>query len=271
LIKLEQISGGGTSSFEEVKADIEDEIRSDLAESQIYDMAENLANLAYEQSDSLLPAAEQLGLDLQTSDWFDRRSGTGIALESQVRNAAFTDEVLNQGINSEAIELADNRIVFIRLNERKTAAQKTFEEVKDEIISTLKQKKGREANKLAGNQALDSLKSGKSLDDLADEWGIGIVDSGFIGRNDTEVDANLIRLIFRMNKPVDGLVYEGQTQPNGDYSLVELSAVVSSDSEIDSQRVEAITNAAARADYQAVLKVLTSRVEVVRTPLSELQ
>jgi peptidyl-prolyl cis-trans isomerase D len=271
LIKLEQISGGGISSFDEVRADIEDEIRNDLAESQIYDMSENLANLAYEESDSLSPAAEQLGLELQTSEWFDRRSGTGIALEPRVRNTAFSNDVLNQGLNSEAIELSDNRIVFIRLNQRKPATQKTLDEVKDAIIEVLKQEKGREDNKLAGTQALDALKIGKSLEDFASQWGIDIVDSGFIARDNNEIDRGLVSLAFRMNKPADGMVFDGLTHSNGNYSLVELSAVISNDSDIDGKRVEALTNASARADYQAVLKILASRADVVRTPLSELQ
>ena len=271
LIKLVQVSGGGTISFDEVRADVEDQIRSDLAENQIYDMTENLANLAYEQSDSLLPAAEQLGLELQTSEWFDRRSGTGIALEPQVRNIAFSDDVLNKGVNSEAIELSDNRIVFIRLFERKPAAQKTLDEVKDAIVRVLKQQKGREDNKLAGNQALDALKAGKDLDDIATEWSVDIVDNGFIGRDNSEVDANLLKRVFRMKKPANGIVFDGLIHSNGDYSLIELSAVTSNDSDIDSKRVEALNSASAAADYQTVLKVLAGRAEVVRTPLSQLQ
>ena len=271
LIKLEQVSGGGTSSFDEARADVEDQIRSDLAESQIYDMTENLANLAYEQSDSLLPAAEQLGLELQTSEWFDRYSGTGISLDPQVRNIAFSDDVLNQGVNSEAIELADNRIVFIRLDERKPAAQKTLDEVKDAIIEVLKQQKGREDNKLAGKKALDALNAGKGLDQIASEWSADIVDNGFIGRDGTEVDANLLRLAFRMKKPTNGLVFDGFVHANGDYSLVELSAAISNDSNIDSKRVEALNSASAAADYQMVLKLLANRAEVVRTPVSQLQ
>jgi len=271
LIKLEQVSGGGTSSFDEARADVEDQIRSDLAESQIYDMTENLANLAYEQSDSLVPAAEQLGLELQTSEWFDRYSGTGIALDPQIRNIAFSDDVLNQGVNSEAIELTDNRIVFIRLNERKPAAQKTLDEVKDAIIEMLKQQKGREENKLVGEQALDALNAGKGLDEIAAEWSVAIVDSGFIGRDSTDVDANLLRLAFRMRKPANGMVFDGLTHAKGDYSLVELSAVISNDSDIDSKRVEALNSASAAADYQMVLKLLANRAEIVRTPLSQLQ
>jgi peptidyl-prolyl cis-trans isomerase D len=271
LIKLEQVSGGGTSSFDEARADVEDQIRSDLAESQIYDMTENLANFAYEQSDSLLPAAEQLGLELQTSEWFDRYSGTGISLDPQVRNIAFSNDVLNQGVNSEAIELTDNRIVFIRLNERKPAAQKTLDEVKDAIIEVLKRQKGREDNKLAGKQALDALNAGKGLDEIASEWSADIVDNGFIGRDGTEVDANLLRLAFRMKKPANGMVFDGFVHANGDYSLVELSAAISNDSNIDSKRVEALNSAFAAADYQMVLKLLANRAEVVRTPVSQLQ
>jgi peptidyl-prolyl cis-trans isomerase D len=271
LIKLDQVSGGETRSYDEVRVDIEDEIRSDLAESQIYDLVENLANLAYEQTDSLSPAAEQLGLELQTSQWFDRQAGTGIALEPQIRNVAFSNDVLNQGINSEAIELADSRVVFIRINDRKPPAQQVLDEVSDAIIKTLKQEKGREHNKLVGEQAFDALKSGKSLDDIAADWNIDLVDQGFIGRDDRALDHNLLRLAFQMKKPADGLVFDVLAHANGDYSLVELSAVISNNSDVDSERVKALSSAAAGADYQAVLKVLASRAEVVRTPLSELQ
>ena len=271
LIKLEQISGGKIRSFDEVRVDIEDEIRSDLAESQIYDLVENLANLAYEQSDSLLPAAEQLGLELQTSEWFDRQSGTGIALEPQVRNIAFSNQVLNHGVNSEAIELGDSRIVFIRINQRKPPAQNPLDQVSVAISDRLKQEKGREENKLAGKQALEALKTGKNLEDIATDWHVNLIDNGFVGRDSTELDQNLLRLVFRMKKPADGLVFDSLTHPNGDFSLVELSAVISNDSNLDSKRVEALATAAAGADYQAVLGVLASRAEVVRNPLSELQ
>jgi peptidyl-prolyl cis-trans isomerase D len=192
-------------------------------------------------------------------------------LEPQIRNVAFSNDVLNQGINSESIELADSRVVFIRINDRNPPAQQALDEVSDAIIETLKQEKGREHNKLVGEQAFDALKSGKSLDDLAADWNIDLVDQGFIGRNDPALDRNLLRLAFRMKKPADGLVFDVLAHANGDYSLVELSAVISNDSDIDSERAKALSSAAAGADYQAVLKVLASRAEVVRTPLSELQ
>ncbi len=51
LINLHSISGGETQSFESLKLSLEGEIKTEHAESQIYDLVENLANLVYEQPD----------------------------------------------------------------------------------------------------------------------------------------------------------------------------------------------------------------------------
>ena len=72
LIKLHEIKGGETRAFESMRSELEDELKTELAENQIYDLVEGVANLAYEQPDSLAPAAEQLGLQLRSSDWFSR-------------------------------------------------------------------------------------------------------------------------------------------------------------------------------------------------------
>jgi peptidyl-prolyl cis-trans isomerase D len=271
LIKLEQISGGETREFEDVRSEIEDEIRSDMAENQIFDVIENLANLVYEQSDSLLPAAEQLGLQLQTSEWFNRNTGTGIASEPRVRGIAFSGEVLDQRINSEAIELSDNRVVFIRLNELQPAQQMSLVKVRQVIIEALSKEKARSDNIQLGKQALEALQTGKSLDQVAADWGLEVVDSGFVGRESVGIDRQILAMVFSMDKPGQGLVFKGLAQSNGDYSLVELSGVLSNYSEIDSESLEALTTASATVDYQSILKVLASNAEIVRTPLSELQ
>jgi peptidyl-prolyl cis-trans isomerase D len=271
LIKLEQISGGETREFEDVRSEIEDEIRSDMAENQIFDVIENLANMAYEQSDSLLPAAEQLGLQLQTSEWFDRNTGTGIAAEPRVRSIAFSGEVLDERINSEAIELSDNRVVFIRLNELQPAQQLSLDKVRQVIIEALSREKARNDNFQLGKQALEALQSGNSLDQVAADWGLEVVDSGFVGRESAGIDRRILKMVFSMDKPEQGLVFEGLAQPNGDYSLVELSGVLSNYSEIDSESLEALTTAKATVDYQSILKVLASNADIVRTPLGELE
>ena len=271
LIRLDEVSGGETKTFDEVKTELADEMQTELAESQVYDLSESLANLAYEQSDSLKPAAEELGLQLKTSDWFGANSGEGISADAKVRAAAFSNDVLEQGLNSEAIELPGNRVVFIRVNEHKPSAQQALSEVADQIEGIIRQMKGRDESSELGKQALASLSAGKSLDDIAKDWDVTIVDPGFIARDTAEVDGNLVRLAFSMEKPEGVKLFEGFSHGDGDYSIVELSAILSNDSDDDAGKVKALTAAEAAAEYQAVLKLLAARAEVVKAPLDDLQ
>ncbi len=270
LINLHSISGGETQSFESLKSSLEDEIKTELAESQIYDLVENLANLVYEQPDSLIPAAEQLELTIQTSDWFDRFKGDGIAAEQKIRQFAFTPEVLTQGLNSEAIELGNDRVVFLRLNQFEPAALQPLEQVQEVVRSELNQSKARELSRKAGMDALSDLKSGKGLDDLAQEWSSEISDFGFIQRDQSEIDVAVLSRAFSMPKPDQGLVFDGFSSANGEYVLIELSAVVSNDASVDREALDKFAEVQGNSEYQSVLKLLTGRAEVVKTPAEDL-
>jgi peptidyl-prolyl cis-trans isomerase D len=270
LIKLNSISGGETQSFETVKSTLEEGIRAELAEGQIYDLVENVANLVYEQSDSLQPAAEQFDLTIQTSDWFDRSSGSGIALEQKVRQIAFSADVLQQGLNSEAIELDNDRVVFIRLNQLKPAAVRPLDQVQELIKSEIITTKAREQSLKSGMAALAELKTGKTLDDLALEWSASISDHGFVERNQTGIDNAILGRSFSMSKPEQGPVFEGLSVANGNYAIIELSAVLSNDGNADRKALDELVKTRGGAEYQAALKLLTNRAEVVRTPLQDL-
>ena len=270
LIKLHSVSGGETQSFESLKSSLEDEMKTELAESQIYDLVENLANLAYEQPDSLLPAAEQVGLPVQTSDWFDRSTRQGIAAEQKIRQFAFSPEILTQGLNSEAIELGGDRVVFLRLNQRDAPTLQPLEQVQERIKSELIQAKAREQSLKLGTDAIADLESGKTLDDLAQQWSSSINDLGFIQRNQSGVDAAVLGRAFSMPKPEQGMVFEGLSQANGEYVVLELSAVLSNDANADREALDSLAEAQGGAEYQSVLKLLTSRADVMRTPVEDL-
>jgi peptidyl-prolyl cis-trans isomerase D len=270
LIKLDSISGGEIQSFDTVKSALQDEIRAELAEGQIYDLVENVANLVYEQSDSLQPTAEQLDLTIQTSDWFDRVSGTGIAIEPKIRQMAFSAEILQQGLNSEAIELDNNRVVFIRLNQLKPAAVRPLDQVQDLIRSEIITTQAREQSLSAGLAALADLKAGKTLDDLAQEWSASISDYGFVERNQSGVDSAILGRSFSMSKPEQGPVFEGLPVANGNYAIIELSAVLSNDGNADSKALDELVKARGGSEYQSTLKLLTNRADVVRAPLQDL-
>ncbi len=270
LIKLHAVNGGEILPFESVKAELKDEIKNELAEGQIYDLVENLANLAYEQSDSLQPAAEQLDLSVQTSDWFERFAGEEIAAEQKIREAAFSSEVLQQRLNSEAIELGNNRVVFIRLNQHQAAQPQPLEEVREVVRSEIIRNKAREQSLEAGKKALTELSSGKTFSDLAEEWSVPIKDFGFIKRDQNDIGASILNRAFSMPKPDQSAIFEGLPLASGEYTILELSAVLSNDADTDQKALEGLVQALGSSEYQSSLKLLGSRADVVRMPLEEL-
>lgn len=276
LVKLHEIMGGKTQTFEEARPALEEELKTEKAEIQIYDLVESLSNIGYEQPDSLLPASEQLGLKIQTTDWFSRSLGAGLASQDKFRQIAFSDDVLKNNRNSEVIELSDNRVVLMHLNSHKPATKKPLESVRESIIDTIKTNKGREQALEKGKELLAQLKQGARLDDVADKEAISIVDAGFVTRNSSTLDPQVLSTAFTLAKPSeDNPVYEGVTEVDGDYSIIEFTGV-SVDAEKDpesspEETVKALTAASADYEFQALVKSLTEQADIIRTPVTELQ
>ena len=202
---------------------------------------------------------------------FSRVSGDGIAAEPQVRQQAFASEVLQQGLNSEGIELGSERIVFLRVNEHRDAQQQSLEEVRETVIQDLRRVRTNELANAAGSAGLDELEAGKSLQLLAEEWNAQVEDLGFVGRNQAEIDAAIRNRAFGMGKPDQGPLFNGLALGNGEYVIVELSAVQSNEDASDEQSLNGLTAAVGEADFRAAVDVLSSRAEVTRTPIDELQ
>ncbi len=270
LIRLNSISSKQPDPIEMVRGSLEDELKIEGAESQLYDLLESLSNLAYENEGSLEPASEQLGLTIQTSEWFDRFSGTGVAASPVVRNIAFSEEVLSLGRNSEALELEDGSVLFIRLNEFKEASPQPLDEVRDRIVNELQLNRAIEVNEARGGSSLELLRTGSALEDIAENWSTEIIDHGFIDRTSTEVGPEFVRLAFEMEKPAGRLAYDGVTLSDGSFAIVELSAVMSSDEGEEGDLVNGLRSAQSASDYRSILSQIVEQAEITRTPIEDL-
>ena len=273
LIKLRSVSGGNTQTFDEAKSRIEQDLKTELAETRIYDLVENLSNIGYEQPDSLLPAAEKLGLTIETTDWFTRSRGDGLAGQEKFRATAFSDEVLNKNRNSETIELSPNQVVIMHLAEHEPSKQQALTEVRAAVVQAVKMVQGREVAQTRGKELMQAIESGKSLDEVAADAELTVFDADYVERASSSVDPEVLTAAFVMPKPGDKPVFEAVTEVDGDYTIIELSDVrVKSDAadETGQEIAQALTNAAASYDYQAVIKTLTDKASVVRTPVAQL-
>lgn len=230
IIKLEDIHPATRKTLDQVRPELVQMFHQRKAETQFQDQSETLANVAYEQPDSLVPAAEALGLTVRTSGMFSRTGGKEIAANPKVVSAAFSQDVLKKGFNSEPIEIGNNQVVVLRVKEHKEASQRGLEEVKEEIHNLLKHDMASEKAQANGKDMVSRLKKGESSETIANELKIKWNKPEPMSRNEHKIDRKIVDFAFSMARPSEGkAVTSGLKLNNGDYSVIQLLSVIDGD------------------------------------------
>ena len=116
IIRVTEVKPAQVKPLEEVRADIEKDLRTQQAQKRFAEAADQFTNLVYEQSDSLQPAAEKLGLKVQTLDVLPRTGVPAAPNQPQlftprVVEALFAEDSLKSRRNTQAIEVAPSTLV----------------------------------------------------------------------------------------------------------------------------------------------------------------
>lgn len=222
LIKLTGVESPEVQDFSDVRTEVEQRYRSQQAEAQFYDKAEQLANLSFENPDSLDVAAEELGLEIQTTPLFTR-GGTesGISSETKVVEAAFSEDVLQNELNSAVIELSDTHLVVIHKNKHIPESVLPFESVKPAIEQQLLFDEASQFAREKGEAIVAELKTGAEAQTLLESW----QPAAFYGRDSEAVSQQILQRAFEMQKPESQAQYTGFTADNGNYVVIKLTDV----------------------------------------------
>ncbi|MDH5446292.1 MAG: SurA N-terminal domain-containing protein [Gammaproteobacteria bacterium] len=241
LIKLEDIRAAKVQTFDKVKAQIRKDLQIQRAEQTFYELSEKLNNITYEQPGSLQPVVDELGLKIQKTGLFDRSVTKGIVSKSKVLDAAFSDDVLNLGRNSDLIELSDTHLMVLRKLEHQQASQKSLEAVRKQIIEKLRQKVAQENLNEQLEKAYQELQKGTSPKKLAKKInGAKWERVGYISRTADPKDKKASKLSLHIRNKAFGLAQSTDKTPswgkltlsNGDAAVIGLYKVKVSDAQI---------------------------------------
>ncbi|HEX5488718.1 MAG TPA: SurA N-terminal domain-containing protein [Rhodanobacteraceae bacterium] len=271
IIDLRDLRAGHAESFAQVRDQLAADAKKDARQDTYRDVGNKLTDMIYNDPTSLKPAAQKLGLTVQTTPLFGRDGGkTGLAADPKVVKAAFSDMVLLQGNTSDPIDLGNDHMVVIHLDKHVPAAPKPLAEVSDQIRQDIiRQRVDASAKKLA-DAALAKLKSGTPLDAVAQQAGQNVQQKTGVVRNAQDVDPDLLKAVFEMAHPAkDGDTKALVPMEQGHYALVVLNAVKPGDpSAVPAQALgflrEQMARAYGDADMQAYLDVLRkqSKIEI---------
>ncbi len=133
IIKLTDIKAPKQRSFEEMKPELEAELKKQQAQTKFAETAEAFTNGVYEQSDALKPVADRLKLEVKTATGVARQpqpGTTGVLANAKFLGALFAPDAVEKKRNTEAIETAPSQLVSGRIVQYTPARTQPFAEVK---------------------------------------------------------------------------------------------------------------------------------------------
>ncbi len=229
IIKLTGIKEPITPTFDELAERLEKDYRLLKAEELFVAKSSKLSELAYESPD-LEGVAMEIDLPVKSTGWISRATTTGLAANSQVMNAAFSDDLLIDGNNSDLIEIDPDDHVVVRVKEHRAAVAKQFADVQAEIRSGLVVDAAREKAAAKAEEALDLLRGGSITRFVADQVGGSWVVRDSLSRQDPDVDPQIVLAAFKLARPAKDEKSLGSTVlDNGDSVVISVTKVIDKD------------------------------------------
>ena len=162
IIRLDGVRGGESKPFEGVRAEIEVEVKKQLAQKKYADAAEQFTNTAYEQSDSLQPLIDKLKLKKQTAT-VQRTPAAGAAgalASVKLLGAVFGNDVLKNKRNTEAVEVGPNQLAAARVVQHHPARVLPLAEVLPRVRERVIAEQSATAARKLGEAKLAALRGG---------------------------------------------------------------------------------------------------------------
>lgn len=140
IVELTAVRGGDTRSFEAVRAELDDEVRTQIARKRFAELASDFKNIAYEQPDSLKPLADKFKLEIRGAQDVHRTpapGADGALANPKFLDALFAADAIRDKHNTEAIEVAPGRVAAGRVVRYEAAHMLPLETVKPKARAKL--------------------------------------------------------------------------------------------------------------------------------------
>lgn len=214
-------------SFDKIKNKVKQAYLKAQANKQFSHKVNQLANLTFEHASSLQPAANKLGLQIRTTDFISQQSSKpykGILHHKKVRQAAFSDEVVNNKHNSDIINLSNDAVVIVRAHKVKSAHPKPYKQVKSTIRHKLAKQRAAYQAKQHAQHWQQQIDSEHSLKAIAHQHHLKLKTLNSVGRHAGSGQASaIVQKGFHLLVPADNHTSSAvQSLSSGDAAVIQL-------------------------------------------------
>ncbi|MDT8320253.1 MAG: SurA N-terminal domain-containing protein [Xanthomonadales bacterium] len=268
VIQLRDIRPAEGMTFTEAREILLEEYQAEADERRFLEQADRLVDIIYEDPTTLDAAAEELGLEVREAGPFGRDGAAeGVASNPEFVEAAFSDLVLGQGMVSDPIDLGMNHIVLLRLREHLPEALRPLEEVREQVVQTVRFQRAMAAAKARAEGLMSAVDAEADLAALAAAEGVELIEAEAARRNSREFDTRLLEQVFLLDRPGEaGPVVETVELDDG-YAVVRLESVTDGDlAELDEATKQSyrrrIYNATANEEAYGFVRMLRAQSEI---------
>lgn len=224
FIKLLSEQKTEAPSLEDSREQIREEIALAEADSQFVELLDRLPEVTY-NSDDLAASADELGLDVVTSTYFDRQGGEGITQNNQVLALAFSDELLSERQVSDVVELGNDHVLVLRVADHKPSAVKPFADVQDAIVETLARQQAAQKLQQQAEELQQRMIAGEDTAAIASQQNLEWQAAIEVNRAQSGYSQELIGYVFEQPKPDAEPVIGYTALDNGDFAVIKLKSV----------------------------------------------
>jgi peptidyl-prolyl cis-trans isomerase D len=225
LILVTERREGEAPDFDQLRSQLESRLQEDEAIVELLRVVESLRDLSFNSEDLSAPA-EELDLTVERSEPVTRNEPEGLFSSPALLEAAFSEEVLDNGHNSEVIELAGQHFVVLRVHTHNLPEVRPLDEVRDDIAARISEEMSRDAVRVEAERLLAELRDGASVESLANERGLEWQVELGADRGNPNVPPQVLARAFQLPRPGEaGSQVDYALLPGGDAVVIELSRV----------------------------------------------
>ena len=268
LVRVDRVDGGTVTPFEQVRDEIIATLRAERVQELTRTRLEDLGRLAFEHPDSLEPAAQATGLSIQQVGPFPATGGPGPAGNPAFATAAFSAPVLEDGVNSEPVDLGEGRYAVLRATDRQASAAIPFDQARADIAARLTREAATTAARDHGRALVEKLNAGAAADTLPTPQPQWRTVAGVPREGRSGLPGEVVERAFAQPRPggVPTPQHAGVELSSGDYAIVAVTAVHTPGLAVDSPQVmqlrEALTGLRRQTTLASYLEVLRTDVPV---------
>ena len=221
IIRVTDVKVPKQRSFEEMKPELEAELKKQQAQRKFAETADTFSNGVYEQADSLKPIADKLKLEVRTASNVGRLpvpGAKGPLASPKFLAAVFSPDAVEKKRNTEAIETGPSQLASGRIAKYTPARTLPFAEVKDRVRERFVTVRGAE---LARKEGLAKLAAWK-----ANPTGAEVLSVAMLSREDAQKQPpGLVEAALRAD-PATLPTFVGVDLGAQGYAIVKVNKVV---------------------------------------------